>query len=284
MSNVIKSPLKWAGSKRLSVNIIKKIMADKAIQNDVLIEPFVGAGYLFLNTEHSSNLLNDINTDLIDFYKVVKSDFSGLVMACHRLFNDFNNCQDLYLNNRMIFNLMSRSKDLSDNELNHKAALFLYLNKHCHGGLCRYNKKGEFNVAYGKYSGPILPSAKLSIISRKLQTAELYNLPYADFLEEVKAANLDRSTIYIDPPYIPLSKTAKFTEYFGQTFTNDDQANLASIAKAMSNDNDVLISNHHCELSERLYAGLDVHKIEVPRVNNSKSDRRDRVTEVLAVF
>lgn len=61
--------LKWAGGKFPLVEEIHRHLP----QGDCLVEPFVGAGSVFLNTEFDRYHLADINSDLINLYNIVKT-------------------------------------------------------------------------------------------------------------------------------------------------------------------------------------------------------------------
>ena len=52
-----------------------------------------------------------------------------------------------------------------------RALLFLYLNRHCYNGLCRYNLRGEFNVPFGRYRKPYFPEAELLWFAERAQKA-----------------------------------------------------------------------------------------------------------------
>ena len=79
--------LKWAGGK---YNLIEDINA-KLPQAKKLIEPFVGAGSVFLNTDYSKYLLNDINPDLINLYNIVKYQSTDYITDSAKLFTSAYN-------------------------------------------------------------------------------------------------------------------------------------------------------------------------------------------------
>lgn len=60
--------LKWAGGKYPLLDDIKRHLP----KGECLVEPFVGAGSVFLNTDFSRYILADINSDLISLYNIVK--------------------------------------------------------------------------------------------------------------------------------------------------------------------------------------------------------------------
>ena len=129
--------LKWAGNKYQIVERIKEVLpAGKR-----LIEPFVGSGALFLNTDYPAYLLADANPDLISVYRHLQSDGRDFIEACRLYFTPENNSPERFYEFRQRFNTTSDATE--------KATLFVYLNKHCYNGLCRYNSKGGFNVPFG---------------------------------------------------------------------------------------------------------------------------------------
>ena len=126
--------LKWAGGKFPLLDDIKKHLPE----GECLIEPFVGAGSVFLNTDFSRYILADINSDLISLYNIVKMRTDEYVQAARELFVPETNCAEVYYQFREEFN---KSQDPF-----RRAVLFLYLNRYGYNGLCRYNLRGEFNV------------------------------------------------------------------------------------------------------------------------------------------
>src|SRR5262245_57226929 len=129
----IKPFLKWAGSKTKLVSAIKPLLPS----GDRLVEPFVGAGAVFLNTNYPSSLLCDSNADLVSLYQVLRQHGAKFVKECERLFISANNREDRFYKLRDEFNAGGDSR--------RHAALFVYLNRHCYNGLCRYNQDGGFN-------------------------------------------------------------------------------------------------------------------------------------------
>ncbi|WP_407227280.1 Dam family site-specific DNA-(adenine-N6)-methyltransferase, partial [Escherichia coli] len=140
-----RSIFKWAGGKFGVLEQIFRYLPE----GKRLIEPFVGGGAVFMNAGYQENLLNDVNADLINFYKTLQREAHSLITLAHRFFQGYNT-QEGYLAVRNAFN-----KQVYDDL--HRAAAFLFLNRHCFNGLTRYNQAGEFNVGYGKYKTPYFP-------------------------------------------------------------------------------------------------------------------------------
>lgn len=128
-------------------------------QGECLIEPFVGAGSVFLNTDFSRYILADINSDLISLYNIVKTRTDEYVQASRELFMPETNQAEVYYRFREEFNA---SRDPF-----RRAVLFLYLNRFGYNGLCRYNLRGEFNVPFGRYKNLTSRKPSCTILLRK---------------------------------------------------------------------------------------------------------------------
>lgn len=262
--------LKWAGGKyALADAITARLPAGR-----VLVEPFVGAGSVFLNTEFEEYLLADINPDLINFYNLLKFKPEQVIAESRRLFVDGNNQKLVYYELREAFN---RTTDTTV-----RAALFLYLNRYGYNGLCRYNKKGGFNVPFGKYKKPYFPEEELWGFAEKAQKATFLCESYAQTFTRLQADHV----VYCDPPYVPLSSSANFTSYAAGGFTLDDQALLARLARrtVIEQRVPVLISNHATPLTYELYRGADLLEIQVKRTISRSAGNRQKVGELLALY
>ncbi len=261
--------LKWAGGKYPLLDDIKKYLPE----GDCLIEPFVGAGSVFLNTDYSRYILADINSDLINLYNIVKARTDEYVQEARSLFApEHNNGEAFYLF-RAEFN---QCKDAF-----RRAVLFLYLNRHCYNGLCRYNLRGEFNVPFGRYSKPYFPEEELYHFAERAQQATFVCQSY-DVSMTAAAAG---SVVYCDPPYAPLSATANFTAYHTDSFSIVQQHHLAALAENLQENRiPVLISNHDTELTRIWYQQAKLHKLQVRRSISRNGGTRNKVDELLALY
>jgi DNA adenine methylase len=262
--------LKWAGGKYALVEAITARLP----QGRVLVEPFVGAGSVFLNTDYEAYLLADINPDLIDFYNLLKYQPDAVIQQARQLFNESNNQRDAYFELRLAFNQCREPQE--------RAALFLYLNRHGYNGLCRYNKKGGFNVPFGKYKRPYFPEDELWIFAEKAQRATFICECYSSTFERLESDHV----VYCDPPYVPLSSSANFTTYAAKGFSLDDQALLARLARHTVQERQVpvLISNHATALTYELYRGASLDEIQVKRTISRSAGNRNKVGELLALY
>ncbi|MBC4969881.1 Dam family site-specific DNA-(adenine-N6)-methyltransferase, partial [Klebsiella pneumoniae] len=159
---MIKSPLKWAGGKtRVLPELLKHL--PKA---DCLIEPFVGSGTVFMNTEYRRYVLCDSNRALINFFLALREDPERLILIAKNVFRNGNN-EDSYYEERKLFNHLSWDDECADDYVVRWAASFLYLNRHCFNGLYRTNRDGGFNVPFGSYKAPYFPEAEMRLFAEK---------------------------------------------------------------------------------------------------------------------
>ena len=262
--------LKWAGGKFRLVDALNKHLPE----GNRLIEPFVGAGSVFLNTDYDEYLLCDINQDLIDLYKIVKNQPEDYIRAAKAFFVDSMNDEYEYYQIRLKFNACTNPFE--------RSVYFLYLNRHGFNGLCRYNKKGGFNVPFGSYKKPYFPEQEIRAFSVKAQKADFRCIGY----EQAFALAQSGDVIYCDPPYAPLSTTSSFTTYVGAGFSLDDQALLARHSRRTARDRKipVLISNHDIPLTRELYHGATLNTIQVQRNISQKGSARIKVNELMALY
>ena len=261
--------LKWAGGKYPLLDDIKRHLP----QGECLIEPFVGAGSVFLNTDFSRYILADINSDLISLYNIVKTRTDEYVQASRELFMPETNQAEVYYRFREEFN--------ASQDPFRRAVLFLYLNRFGYNGLCRYNLRGEFNVPFGRYKKPYFPEAELYHFAEKAQNAKFHCLSYEECMDRADS----NSVVYCDPPYAPLSATANFTAYHTNSFSPKEQAHLAEMAeKLVSKQIPVLISNHDTPDTREWYRAAKHFQVKVRRSISSNGGTRKKVNELLALY
>ena len=261
--------LNWAGGKYPLLDDIKRHLP----QGECLIEPFVGAGSVFLNTDFSRYILADINSDLISLYNIVKTRTDEYVQASRELFMPETNQAEVYYRFREEFN--------ASEDPFRRAVLFLYLNRFGYNGLCRYNLRGEFNVPFGRYKKPYFPEAELYHFAEKAQNAEFHCLSYEECMDRADS----NSVVYCDPPYAPLSATANFTAYHTNSFSPKEQAHLAEMAeKLVSKQIPVLISNHDTPDTREWYRAAKHFQVKVRRSISSNGGTRKKVNELLALY
>jgi len=261
--------LKWAGGKTKLCDRINEILPN----GNRLIEPFVGSGAVFLNTNFEEYYLTDSNSDLINTFNHIKNDGVEFIEYVKQFFIPENNTKEKYLEFREIFN------STLDTRL--KSALFIYINRHCFNGLCRYNSKGGFNVPFGKYNKIYFPENEMIFFHEKSKKAIFAVCDYKQSMENANTGDV----VYCDPPYIPLSHTANFTTYSSGGFDLDEQENLVNIALKLKSKNiPVVISNHSTEWTINHYSDGIITEFEVQRNISCKGTERNKVKELLVLF
>ncbi len=264
--------LKWAGGKARLMDEINSVLPKKGKR--CLIEPFVGAGSVFLNTDFDEYVLFDINPDLIHLFNIVKENVDTYILAAKSYFeHPLSNTEEFYYQQRKNFNL---SQDKFE-----RSVLFLYLNRFGYNGLCRYNLRNEFNVPFGRFKSVYFPEAELRHFAQKAQKAQFF---CGDFSEAFEFAH-EQSVIYCDPPYAPLVQTSNFTSYAGNKFNLEHQIQLAHLARvSQAKKIPVVISNHDTPFTREIYTGAKMKSIKVQRFISQSATGRLRVKELLAIF
>ena len=263
--------LKWPGGKyRLLPRIRKALQPGKR-----LVEPFVGSGAVFLNTDYDTCLLADANPDLIGLYRQLLEEGPSFIRYCRRFFDGKHNNGENYYAYRDEFNETRNTR--------RKSALFLYLNRHGYNGLCRYNGKGGFNTPFGRYDKPYFPEKEMQAFAARAQSTTLLQAHFHESMARAQPGD----AVYCDPPYVPLSDTAHFTDYHTAGFTWEDQVRLANIACELAHNRiQVVISNHDTRQIRELYSGkkANITHFKVRRNISSDGGNRKEVGELLAVF
>ncbi|REG49552.1 DNA adenine methylase Dam [Paraburkholderia sp. BL6669N2] len=262
--------LKWVGGKsRVLQHVLPRLPHGRR-----LIEPFVGGGAIFLGTDYEEYLLGDSNSHLVELYREVAARPHEFIEVALPLFDESYRSQERYLEIRASFN--NGSSGLL------RAAQFLYLNKHGFNGLCRYNKKGTFNVPYGHPPRvPTFPHGQILGFANKARRATFVD---GDFVTVMRSA-VRGDVVYADPPYCDRDGAASFTGYGAVGFGMDRQQELAQLARELASRGvAVAISNHDCEFARELYAGAEIHSYSARRSVSADVDKRGNVGELLAIF
>lgn len=264
-----RSFLKWAGGKS---RIIHRII-DALPEGNRLIEPFMGSGTVFLNTDYDRYLLADINPDLINLFQFLKKDKCSFIDTSSHYFSEKNNNEKAYYTLREHFNSLDAGEE--------RASIFLYLNRHGYNGLCRYNQKGLYNVPFGRYKRPYFPAREMEFFAKKAKRASFV----CEDFRKVMLRSRQGNVIYCDPPYVAVSDTAYFSQYAQQSFTPQCQQDLADSAqKALKKGVRVVISNHDTAVTRKLYQGATIHSFEVQRNISCDGEKRKKVKELLACY
>jgi DNA adenine methylase len=266
--------LKWAGGKRqLRSELVRRLPTGWG----TYFEPFIGGGALLVELADRGKLgravAGDKNPELVNLYRVVKNDPDRLIRALSD--GKFRNDDESFRKLRAEFNsLIGTRKRPVD-----RAALLLYLNKHSYNGLWRVNSRGRYNVPFGKYARLSLPAPQsLHAFSRMLHDVELI---HADFSRIVRTAGAG-DFVYFDPPYHPLSKTARFTDYTSGGFSYEDQERLCRVFHKLVKKGVLVMLSNSCTPEIRdLYEGYTIHTVPAKRFINCKGEKRGGAVELI---
>ena len=284
--------LKWAGGKtQLLAEIEKNLPRDVLARKFTYIEPFAGSGaVLFWMLKNFPNLekavINDINADLINAYKIVAANPQELIATLkelqaqyHALHNQEAQKKEYYYQKRTLYNTRSTDKVT-------QAALFIFLNRTCFNGLYRVNRNDLFNVPMGSYKLPtICDEQNILTVSGTLQDVEIVS---GDFAKTLSYADKN-SFYYLDPPYKPLSVTSSFNSYAENEFNDDEQIRLRDFcSKLTKSGSKFILSNSDVNGSETnhsffddLYSEFFILRVKAKRIINAKAEKRGKLNELL---
>ena len=289
----VKPFLKWAGGKG---QLLKEIEGYYPFEKENIAkyaEPFVGGGAVLFDILSKYDLdevyISDINLELINTYRVVRDNVDSLIKLLYTMQNDFipldtNTRKFYYIKKRERFNYLKVNENKSNNI--EKASLMIFLNKTCFNGLFRVNKKGLFNVPMGSYKNPLIcDEINLRAVSEKLQKVTIVCGDYrkaTDFIDE-------KTFVYFDPPYRPITDTANFTAYTENLFNDDDQKKLAEFvnkmhkkhAKIVISNSDPKNSNTNDNFFEDLYSDYKIKRVDATRMINCNSKARGKIKELI---
>jgi DNA adenine methylase len=284
--------LKWAGGKTQLIPVIKRTLPKKIFVDEfTYIEPFVGSGaVLFWMLREFPNLkkavINDINADLINTYKIIAEHPKALISHLRVFQNEFqefaNNSEGrkaYYYEKRELYNTRNEGNDLH-------AALFIFLNRTCFNGLYRVNKKNGFNVPMGSYKTPtILDENNIFEVSEALQKVEIL---CGDYQETLNFTN-EKSLFYFDPPYKPLNETSSFNSYSKDEFGDSEQIRLRDFCKTLNvlghswilSNSDVAGKDLNDTFFDDIYNEFNIQRVNAKRSINANPEKRGELTELL---
>lgn len=250
---VLSSPIRWAGSKKRVLNdLLESFSSDK----ENYIEPFLGSGVVMLNVLNNNKdhlkykefHVNDINKNIIDFYKYLKTKPKKLIESLVNLSVIYNNKNDMIEKEKMYYDIRQKFNDSQDDN----SIYFYFLMKVGFNGVYRENKKGEFNVPFGKKEKFIVKEKELLDISKLIKNVHFYNMSYEKFLNKMeKEKRLNNCFVYCDPPYIPEDFIANQQQ---ELYTNNifDHVNFVNVM-FLYKKADILISMSDSEQAKIVY-------------------------------
>lgn len=280
--------VKWAGGKRQILKYIRKFIDNSREENNndfTYIEPFLGGGAVFFDLLHKKAIVNDLNTDLINAYEIIKSEkYTDLIVSLKEL-------DSMYRENPDEFYYDKRAEDREDGwpdkyDKVHRAARMIFLNRTCYNGLYRVNSKGQFNTPIGRYSNPLIcDEDNLVEIHNFLMDNDIkiYNYSYEKVINMAKETDI----IYIDPPY-DYEDDDGFTKYQMNGFTFEDFKKLKSCCdRALERGAYVIISNNATNRVIELFDDpkykvyYDSNKLSTKRMINCNANERKTGREII---
>ena len=250
--------LKWAGGK---TQLLEHLLPKIPKEYNKYIEPFFGGGALFFALKPNNSIIADSNPELINLYRVIAKDVNSLISELKNLKNEKDFFYDM------------RKKEFSELSEIEAAARTIFLNKTAFNGLYRVNKKGQFNVPFGYYKNPkILDEDQLLAASKLLKKTKILLGDFKDVLcENAKKGDF----IFLDPPYLPVSKYSDFKRYTKELFYEKDQISLANLVNKLSKKGcHILLTNSNHPLIHELYKDFNIDIYKTKRNINSKSTNR----------
>ena len=272
-----KTILKWAGNKTKVMPSIVKYFPENFTD---YIEPFAGALGSFLNsgvnTEEHDVYLNDLNSEVIDLFLLMRTNCDEIVDKANTMPRDKESFYEI--------RGWDRLDDWKGRDKIEKAARTVYLNKLCFNGLYRINpKKGYFNTPYGSHRK-----------SELIQLQDAYNFVKAtkevsfsaeDCFEFSRKNYKPNSLFYFDPPYVnPKEPMKEFGGYLGG-FGWKEQLELRDLCLELHDSgHNIIISNAMCRETQDLYKGFTQSSVLAPRSISRKASGRQPVQEILCML
>ena len=268
LNNIAKPILKWAGGKtQMLGDLLPKVPQNYGRY----IEPFFGGGAMFFALQPENAIIADSNPELINMYRQVATNVDEVIKCLKK----YENTAELFYSVReQDWNCLPKAE---------AAARTIFLNRTCFNGLYRVNKKGKFNVPYGKYSNPkICDKENLKAASEALKKAEILCGDYLLVLEHYAQAG---DFVFLDPPYLPISEYSDFKRYTKEQFYEKDHVELAQmIMRLRERGCYVVLTNSNHPLVHELYAPFSIDIIQTKRHISCNGNTRKGEDVIVTVF
>lgn len=264
--------LKWVGGKRQLIPSIVELLP-KNIKNLNYVEPFIGGGAVLFHLQPKNAVINDYNKELINVYNVIKNNLTELIVDL----NKHNNNSEYFYKIRGL----DRTEQFHDLTPIQRASRIIYLNKTCFNGLYRVNNAGEFNAPFGYYKNPnIVNEPTLKAVSKYLNSNNIV-IQNVDYEIPLKDLN-QKSFVYLDPPYHPISESSNFTGYVQGGWDIYDQIRLRDTCNDLNSKGvKFLLSNSSSPQIKELYKDYQINIVKANRVINSNGADRGEIDELL---
>ena len=241
--------LKWAGGK---TQMLGDLLPKVPVSYGKYIEPFIGGGAMFFALQPENAVIADSNPELVNMYREVADHVDSVIEFLRKYENSSEMFYDV------------RSQDWTQLSKSEAAARTIFLNKTCFNGLYRVNKKGQFNVPYGKYKNPKICDVEgLYAASEALKKATIVCGDYFLVLEHYAQPG---DFVFLDPPYLPISEYSDFKRYTKEQFYEEDHIELAKMVMSLHERGcTVVLTNSNHPLVHELYAPFTIDVIQTKR-------------------
>ena len=267
----MKPVIKWVGGKTQLLKELKEIIIPALKEDSYYYEPFCGGAALALDLEHKNTILNDLNSELINMYKVIRDNSEELIAELKRFQNSHNAEFYYHIRNLDRTDALSKMSDVM------KAARTIYLNKTCFNGLYRVNSKGQFNSPIGRTSSgktpDIVQEDLIREMSKFLKAVQFHNGDYKDCVATTKNGDV----VFFDPPYDQDESISSdgFVGYQKEGWTRKDLEELKTVCDELSiRGVKVVLTNNDTEFVHELFAGYNFREVEVKRSINRDGNKR----------
>ncbi len=257
--------LKWAGGKTQLLNDLLPKVPKKYGR---YIEPFIGGGALYFALMPEDSVIADSNPELINLYTAVANNVDTVI----KYLTKYENTEECFY--------LTRAKNWTLLHPAEAAARTIFLNRTCFNGLYRVNRKGQFNVPYGRYKNPrIIDEEGLVAASKLLKKSKII---CGDYKKVLKKYAKEGDFIFLDPPYLPISEYADFKRYTKEQFYEEDHIELANEVKKLHDLGcHVILTNSNHPLVHQLYGKFEMDVIKTRR--QISCDAKKRIGEDVIV-
>ena len=267
----MKPVIKWVGGKGSVLPLFEDLIKPYLKENNTFYEPFAGGLAVSLALQHKNTVVNDLNSELINMYKVIRDNPEELISELKCFQNSHNTEFYYHIRNLDRTDILDKMGDVA------KAARTIYLNKTCFNGLYRVNSKGQFNSPIGRTSSgktpDIVQEDLIREMSEYLKTVHFHCGDYREYLACAKAGDV----IYLDPPYDQDESisTEGFVGYQKEGWTRENLKELKQLCdELIFRGCKVIISNNDTEFVRQLFSGYKFKEIEVKRSINRDGNKR----------
>jgi len=268
--------LKWVGGKG---RLLDQLLPLFPKTFEAYYEPFFGGGAVFFELAPVTGQINDINKALMSAYINVRDNVYELVASLKEIESEYLSLDE---EDRQAY-YYERREEYNNEQFNtiRKTTLLIFLNKTCFNGLYRENRKGNFNVPFGRYANPtICDEDNLRATSKVLKYVVVSTGSFEDAVAKAQAGDF----VYFDPPYFPLNPTSSFTSYSIDDFLEDDQRKLKAIFDKLTKKGvKVALSNSDTPFIRELYKNYRQEKVMAGRAINSAGSKRGKISELVVM-